>query len=99
MKKLKNPAEKDNPKTFDGTPVRVTFFNNTNNAERVIIGTALANTYVEAHKDGHEIGDHTKTHTTSEYTYGIVWKKEISECKDELVSLGIPWRRFDGDSL
>jgi peptidoglycan/xylan/chitin deacetylase (PgdA/CDA1 family) len=96
LKKIENPTGKNNHKTFDGTPVRVSFFNNTNNAEQVIPGTALANTYVEAYKDGHEIGNHTKTHTTSEYTFGIVWKKEIAECKNELASLDIPPEKIIG---
>jgi peptidoglycan/xylan/chitin deacetylase (PgdA/CDA1 family) len=96
LKKIENPTGTNNPKTFDGTPVRVSFFNNTNNAEQVFPGTALANTYVEAYKDGHEIGDHTKNHTTSEFTFGIVWKKEIAECKNELASLNIPSEKIIG---
>ena len=96
LKKIKNPAGKNNPQTFDGTPVRVSFFNNTNNAEQVVPGTTLANTYGEAYKDGHEIGNHTKTHTTSATTTRNVWEAEIADCKQELASLNIPSGKIIG---
>jgi peptidoglycan/xylan/chitin deacetylase (PgdA/CDA1 family) len=96
LKKLKNPAGRNNPNTFDGTPVRVSFFNNTNNAAQVIPGTALADTYVAAYQDGHEIGDHTKTHSTSASTPRKIWRAEIADCKRELASLAIPAAQIIG---
>ncbi|MDO9068582.1 MAG: polysaccharide deacetylase family protein [Deltaproteobacteria bacterium] len=96
LKKRENPAGKHNPGTFDGTPVRVSFFNNTNNTEKVIPGTAMANTYVDAYNDGHEIGNHTKTHTTSASTQQKVWESEIADCRKELASLNIPSDKIAG---
>jgi len=96
LKKIENPAGNNNPQTFDGTPVRVSFFNNTNNAEQVVPGTALAITYVEAYKDGHEIGDHTKTHTTSASTTRNGWESEIADCRKELAALHIPSDKIIG---
>ncbi len=96
LKKKENPAGKHNPGTFDGTPVRVSFFNNTNNAEKVTPGTALANTYVEAYQEGHEIGNHTKTHTTSASTQQKVWEAEIADCRKELAALNIPLDKIAG---
>lgn len=90
LKNLRNPIGTNNPATFDGVPVRVSFFNNTNNAEQVVPGTALADTYVTAYRDGHEIGDHTRTHATSAATAGNVWRSEIADCKKELAALDIP---------
>jgi len=96
LKNKQNPAGKNNPKTFDGTPVRVSFFNNTNNSEHVIKGTPLADTYISAYKDGHEIGDHTETHNTSASTEINEWKTEITTCKNELSSLDIPSKKIRG---
>ena len=96
LKNLKNPIGNNNPKTFDGTPVRVSFFNNTHNAEQVVPGTALAYTYVAAYKDGHEIGDHTRTHTTSAATTKNVWESEIADARKELAALALPSNEIIG---
>jgi hypothetical protein len=96
LKNLKNPVGKNNFSTYDGTPVRVSFFNNTNNSEHVVPGTALADTYVDAYKDGHEIGDHTRKHNTSASTSYNVWKSEIAGCKNELAMLKIPPNKIIG---
>jgi peptidoglycan/xylan/chitin deacetylase (PgdA/CDA1 family) len=90
LQDLKNPPGKDRAATYDGTPVRVTFFNNTDNAEHVVPGTALADTYIAAYQAGHEIGDHTRTHTTSANTPYRIWKSEIAGCRTELAGLSIP---------
>ena len=96
LRNLRNPVGKSNPSTFDDTPVRVSFFNNTNNSEKVVPGTPLANTYIAAYNDGHEIGDHTRTHTTSAATSYTVWKSEILGCKNDLTRLKIPKSKIIG---
>jgi hypothetical protein len=89
LKTRKNPGGNARPCTFDGTPARVTFFNNSHvgmNSEGIKAQHARA--YVE----GHEVANHTDTHDESlkQNPSKDVWLKEMSTCTDYHVGLGVP---------
>lgn len=90
LEPLRNPPGMGNKGTFDGTPVRVTLFSNTDNGYRVRPDSDLGRTYVKAAASGNEIGVHTRHHATSEATVPSVWRQEIEGCKQDLVTLPLP---------
>ena len=87
LKPLRNPQGTGNQATFDGTPVRVTLFNNTDNGHPARPDNDLGRIYVKAAASGNEIGVHTRHHATSETTVASVWRQEIGGCKQDLVAL------------
>ena len=87
LKPLRNPPGTGNRATFDGTPVRVTLFNNTDNGQTTRPDNDLGRIYVKAAASGNEIGVHTRHHATSEATIPSVWRQEIGGCKQDLVAL------------
>lgn len=98
---LKNPTGIGNQKTYDGTLVRFSFFNNS-----VYIANGTMGDYVQQvkvawnmlHREGHEIGNHTHSHITSQNgpTFTVAqWSSEITTCNDWLVKTVPP----DSDSV
>lgn len=83
FKDLKNPAGSANAKTYDGTPVRVAFYNTTYYASGYN-GDNPANIrqmWHELYMDGHEAGNHTESHAVSlKKASADTWKSEIQEC-------------------
>ncbi len=82
---LKNPAGKGNPKTFDGSPVRCTFY--TNGCYMYQSGfqgdyvTSVKWVHNYAYRNGHEIGNHTNLHQDGR-TFSVGnWTKEIDDCQ------------------
>jgi hypothetical protein len=95
MKSKVNPAGRGNACTFDGTPARATFFNNSH------VGVAMdpiKQAHLRAYREGHEAANHTDTHaeTLQRNPDKAVWLKEISTCTDYHVGLGIPRADFIG---
>lgn len=84
---LQNPPGTGKAATFDGAPVRVSLFNNTDNGQPVRPDNELGRIYVRAAACGNEIGVHTRHHTTSDTTSLPVWLQEIGGCKHDLVAL------------
>jgi peptidoglycan/xylan/chitin deacetylase (PgdA/CDA1 family) len=84
MKGRMNPAAKGNKATFDGTPMRASFFA-TSDAEQ----TAAIR---EAYDMGFEIGNHTKTHQHNLYDLNYADNlQEIGQCSKYLVNkVGMP---------
>lgn len=84
LKGRMNPAGKGNKATFDGTPMRASFFA-TSDAEQT---AALR----EAYDQGFEIGNHTKTHQHNLYDLNYAQNlDEIGQCSKYLVNtLGMP---------
>lgn len=77
-----NPAGLDNDATFDGQPIKMSFF---------FIGDAiegndeLLKQWQRAVAAGHEVANHTKTHETTSALSVSQWESELSGCTDILV--------------
>jgi hypothetical protein len=93
LKNKNNPAGTGNAGTFDGKPVRVSFFCNTDNGTPL---STLSGVYKEAYNSGHEIGDHTITHATDTNTTKATWTSEIKGCRTALAGIGIPENKIIG---
>ncbi len=88
---LVNPAGAGNDNTYDGTPVRYSFFNNTVYTSNGTMGDYVQQVKVAwnmCHREGHEIGNHTHSHITSQNgpNYSVSqWENEIVTCNEWLV--------------
>jgi hypothetical protein len=103
VRNKKNPAGTGNPQTFDGSPVRATFFITANYTEDGFIaaGTQTVPDLVQAWKglyqDGHEIGNHTWDHPHGSGLDVDAWKSQIQKSNDHLAKiLGIPVSAIKG---
>jgi hypothetical protein len=78
-----NPAGNGTAGTFDGTPVRTSFF-----FTSLYIETADDNrmAWRTAVMDGHEAADHTVHHSNGTEFSSDDWQSEVLTCRDELVS-------------
>ena len=93
MSGKKNPGS-GNAGTFDGTPVRTTFYLSSENGGEAANHAA----WTRAFKDGHEIGDHTIHHRNGGTLsaggsppgrFAVTeWAKEIKGCRDALTGAG-----------
>jgi hypothetical protein len=81
-----NPAGNGTVGTFDGTPVRTSFF-----FTSLYIETDAGNrtAWRTAVTDGHEAADHTVHHSDGTEFSAMDWQTEIGTCRDELVSTDI----------
>ncbi|HTA93179.1 MAG TPA: polysaccharide deacetylase family protein [Polyangiaceae bacterium] len=81
-----NPAGNGTSGTFDGTPVRTSFF-----FTSLYIETAADNrtAWQTAVTDGHEAADHTVHHSDGTEFSADDWQSEIGTCRDELASADI----------
>lgn len=87
LKDKTNPIGTGQESTFDGTPVRTTFFSC---GKYLDWNTALRKCHKEAYEQGHEIGNHSQNHMDgSEFTVDQ-WVDEISKCQSAFVRAGIP---------
>jgi hypothetical protein len=87
-----NPEGSSNPRTFDGSPVRVTFYLTTSNGRDP--GNLRA--WTRAFQDGHELGNHSVNHPNGgEIASGVdhpqtfdpsAWREEIRGAEDFLAS-------------
>ncbi len=95
-KPLKNPAGIGNEKTYDGTSARFSFFNNS-----IYVADGTMGDYVQqvklawnfCHREGHEIGNHTHSHITSQNgpSYSVAqWESEMKTCNDWLIKQAPP---------
>lgn len=92
---LKNPAGKGNAATYDGKPVRFSFFNNS------CYISDMESDYFQQVKvawnmcwlQGHEVGNHTHSHITNyqgpKYTVEQ-WQAEIQKCNGWLTKVAPP---------
>ena len=67
----------------DGSPVEFSYYNTS-----TYVGAAGAS-WKAAYDAGHEMGNHTITHTTSNNSDGATWTTEMQGCHDAQVGLGI----------
>jgi hypothetical protein len=90
MKSKMNPAGRGNPCTFDGSPARSTFFNNSHVG--VMTDPGIQDAHLRAYREGHEAANHTDTHDEllQRNMDKARWIKELSTCNQYLVDLGIP---------
>lgn len=76
-----------NPGTYDGTPVRASFYNST-----VYISTwgsdspvLVKRAWRRAYEEGHEVGNHTQTHGEGGPSWSLDrWMNELQTCEDWL---------------
>lgn len=90
LQPLRNPSGTGQAETFDGAPVRATFFCNTDNGQPARPDNALGRLFKQATVQGHEIGVHTRHHTTSATTTAQIWRQEIGGCRKDLQALSVP---------
>lgn len=76
-----------NPATFDKTPVKASFYFSTTNIDnhhgdfQVLVKRAWRRAYLE----GHEVGNHTQSHTKPGRTFSLAkWTAEIETCHEWL---------------
>jgi hypothetical protein len=86
---LKNPAGTGNPRTYDGTPARATFYHTSQFAG------AAQGSWKAAHQAGFETGNHTTNHrhggTDGENFNQSSWSQEIAGCNATLTgAVGVP---------
>jgi hypothetical protein len=89
-KSLGNQPGTGNHCTFDGTPVRFTFF--VSSFTQQMTEAERPATLTQAYQDGHELANHTDTHADSlqANTDENVWLTEQSTCNGYLTGLGVP---------
>jgi peptidoglycan/xylan/chitin deacetylase (PgdA/CDA1 family) len=86
-----NPAGSGNAATFDGTPVRTTFFHNS------FYLSEQQSRWQTAVSAGHEVGDHTHGHLDGIGFDVGQWQTEIGNCRTSLSNgLGIPLASITG---
>lgn len=86
---LHNPAGTGYAGSFDGSPVRTTFFDNC----VYLQDESTRESWRTSVSDGHEIGNHTVSHAQGAAFTAEQWANEIAPCTSALVSpegLGIP---------
>lgn len=91
-----------NKKNADGSPARCSFYVNTNNSfplrsTQEKLAGPLRESYLEAQRQGHEIGNHTATHAEGLRECGLKrWTDEIEACTADLRAIGIDVERING---
>jgi hypothetical protein len=90
-----NPPGRGNHCTFDGTPVRFTYFIYSNSGHNT---TALEKLHERAYLDGNEVGNHTDTHAEDLQANmdPVRWQTELTTCDGYLTGLGIPRAELAG---
>lgn len=83
FKDLKNPTGSGNIGTYDGTPVRVAFYNTSYyasgyNGDNPAL---IRKVWHDVWADGHEAGNHTQTHSENlKNGSASVWQNEVATC-------------------
>lgn len=77
--------------TYDGKPVRFSFYVNSNNGNGfpVTTTTALKTQFLQIQTDGAEVGNHTRTHIPDSTASLSTWLTDMTNCWNDLVSIGI----------
>lgn len=99
-----NPAGSNNPVTYDGSPVRATFFITAGFGHDdyfVNVGGQTKEQVIQAWKsfynDGHEIANHSWNHPHGSTLSKEEWKQQITTANDFLVAnIGIPANEIRG---
>jgi hypothetical protein len=93
VRNRKNHSGTGNPQTFDGTPVRATWFLTANYTAEgfVTAGTQTAQDVIQSWKglvsDGHEIANHTWDHPHGSGLDVAGWKDQIQRSNDHLIKI------------
>jgi peptidoglycan/xylan/chitin deacetylase (PgdA/CDA1 family) len=87
-----NPAGSGNAATHDGAPTRTSYYNTSSYA------FATGHLWKQAWEQGHEIGNHTQSHSAHLQTAedAATWNNEIDDCMSALTDLGIPRAEIRG---
>ncbi|MFC1476824.1 polysaccharide deacetylase family protein, partial [Fibrobacterota bacterium] len=99
-----NPADSNNPATYDGSPVRATFFITAGFGHEdyfVNAGGQTKEQVIQAWKgfydDGHEIANHSWNHPHGSALSKEEWKQQVSTANDFLVAnIGISANEIQG---
>jgi hypothetical protein len=86
FKQRKNPKGLGQKATFDGAPLRCSFYSN----GCYMDNSTMKNLHKQALADGFEIGNHTYSHTTGFNTSESTWKSEMQQCNTTFISAGVP---------
>lgn len=88
LRDKKNPTTAEpNPATYDGADARVSFYVNTKNGAALADIPGLPELFQRALAEGHEIGDHTQTHSTGITTSEATWIKEAKAVWTDLANV------------
>jgi peptidoglycan/xylan/chitin deacetylase (PgdA/CDA1 family) len=94
FKDKKNPGESANSGTFDGEPCRVSFYLVGSYGDSGVLenGALVRNAWRRAWLDGHEIGNHTYSHSDSlKFNPDEkIWTDEIERCNASLTAICQP---------
>lgn len=111
FKNLKNPTQTvPNPKTYDDAPCRVSFYMTTTYMDDYYGGENPANVRNRlntGYTDGHEVGNHTHSHSLSWQTSppdAATWRIEIDRCNTWLTKPLAPdtmplWQQAESDDF
>ncbi len=94
-----NPAGKNNPGTYDGTPARMTFFCTSNFGERF---NDVKDAWKSLYQNGNEMGNHSWSHGQIDTVlfYGTStegWLSEMEKCNNFLINdVGVPADEITG---
>ncbi len=80
IKDKKNPAGLGNDATFDGQPIKMSFYY----VGQAVEDETLLVQWQRATDAGHEVANHTKTHETTSALSVAQWESEIGECTEIL---------------
>ncbi|MEE9385953.1 MAG: polysaccharide deacetylase family protein [Nannocystaceae bacterium] len=86
----RNPAGSGQTATYDGAALSFTFYHTSK-----YVGLA-GESWLAAYAAGHEVGNHTESHSTSSETTADDWRWEMQECDSEISKLGIPDDEIQG---
>lgn len=78
---LRNPAGSGFAPTFDGSPVRTSFYGNC----VYLDDEGTRKSWRTAHDDGHELGNHTQSHLHGGQFTAQAWTEQIAPCTAALV--------------
>ncbi|ERP31924.1 polysaccharide deacetylase family protein [Chitinivibrio alkaliphilus] len=104
---LTNPEGEGNAATYDGTPVRVAFYNTSYyasgyNGDNPALIRRIWN---ELYEDGHEIGNHTHTHSENlQSADAAQWREEVQTCNEWMTKPLAPdslalWQQAESDEF
>src|SRR5262249_41250698 len=91
-----NNAGNGNHCTFDGAPVRVSFYVTSFTME--FVEATRAGALMKAYQEGNEIANHTDTHGQDLLANGLenVWLSEMNTCNGYLMGIGVPKQNITG---
>lgn len=92
LAKFTNDGGLGNPATFDGEPIKSSFFPRCGQA---VNNPAIADAWRQIFLQGHEVGNHTFDHRWGQTFEQSEWETQMQLCMDKLSA---PWHQNDANS-